>query len=235
MEALRLVQANDGNESIQKELLYNIGRAHEEAFEIDRDLKHLRAALSLYEEYEGFAAWQDVSGGSSDAAQDLQEVRERILDLKKRLRVADQIAENKHNASSPVPPALPPTADWKRPRNIGIGLTVTGGAAIIGGVAFAIVGSRYRPNAQEQVMKLNDLGVPMDHPAWQEGGKFIDDETRKGNAVMAVGGTLAGVGAIGTGVGIYFLVKSGKLKNGKIQPSATLTPTYAGFSLTGRF
>jgi hypothetical protein len=65
--------------------------------------------------------------------------------------------------------------------------------------------------------------------------EYIDDETRRGRIYMAVGGSVAAVGAIGAGVGVAYLVKSKKLKEGRVQPSVALSPAYTGIVLRGRF
>jgi tetratricopeptide (TPR) repeat protein len=232
-KALGIVSAlSEDNEGIKLTLLYNIASAHEKAFAIDKDLSHLRQALQLYKRYKAFAEAQGDIGDQLD-------VETKLIRLEKKLRVADQLEANRNQKSAtrklPPPPEQTPVGDWKKPRNVGIGLTVAGGVALVGGVVMVASGSRLRSNALEQVNQLNDLMVPPDHPAWVEGDEFIESETRRGRTFMAVGGTLAGVGAIGTGVGVYFLVKSGRLKNGKVQPSVAFTSDYAGVQLKGRF
>lgn len=234
--ALGIVAALDAQDETRLMLLYNIASAHEKQFEIDKDVEHLRQALALYKRYLEFAQ------STGDLGEEL-DVAPRITRLEKRVKVADQLERNRANAEKDderdVPPPPPGTAgpdqlDWKKPRNTGIGLVVAGSGLAVGGVIMAIVGSGYEAHAREEVNKLADLGVPMDHPAWMQGGEFIAEEKRKGNALMGVGATMAVVGAAGIGVGSYYLVKSKRMKEG-VAVVPALSPGFAGIQLSGKF
>lgn len=233
-KALGIVTAADGDDHTRLTLLYNIASAHEKAHAIDKDVTHLRQALQLYERYRDFA---QKSGNIGDEL----DVEAKIARLEKQLRAADQMRRNRETAEPrEVPPPPPPVqeteeADWKKPRDTGVGLVVGGSVATIGGVVLAVVGSGREAKAREQVDELADLGVPMDDPAWAEGDQFIADEKRKGNALMGVGATLAVVGAAGVGVGAYYLVKAKKMREGRVSTLPALAPGYAGVQITGRF
>lgn len=233
-EALAIVKREGGDDHVRLTLLYNIGQAHEKQHEIDRDVTHLRQALALYRQYREFAE----SKGDLD---DQLDVEGKILRLEKKLRAHDQIMRNRQktaDAGDPSPPE-PPDVDedpsWRRHRNLGVGLTVAGGAAVVGGVVVAVLGSRYESKARAQVDELADLGVPMDHPAWEEGEDFVAQEKRKGAVLMGVGGSLAAAGAVGAGVGIFYLVKARKAKASRVSATPVLAPGFAGVQLTGRF
>lgn len=229
-KALGIVAAlPEDNEQIQLLLLYNIGSAHEKAFEIDQDLAHLRQALTLYKRYLGFTEEKDDLGEQLD-------VEHRILKIEKKLQLARQIEENKNGERErDVPP--PPVSDdgWKKPRNIGIGLAVMGGAALVGGIGIIVAGSQLKPGAEDEVAKLANLGIPPDHPAWADGDQFIESEERRGKILMGVGGGVAALGAAGTAIGVSYLVKAGKLKKGQLQPTVSAMPGFVGVQLKGRF
>lgn len=220
-ESLAIVTANDGDRAIRLRLLYNIGSAHEKQFAIDHEVEHLRKALALYEKYLEFTG--DLG--------DQLDVESRVLRLEKKLRMAAQIEANK-SAPPPVSDLPPPSPDYKKPRNVGLGLAVPGAAMAIGGAVLIALGSQYEDNAQAQVNELGELGVPQDHPAWSEGEDFVASERRKGVSLIAGGATLATVGLVGVGVGAVYLVKSRKLR---LQVTPSVTPMQAGFTVGGRF
>lgn len=234
-KALGIVVAANGDDQVRLTLLYNIASAHEKQFEIDKDTSHLRQALDLYRRYRDFAR----EGGTID---DIFDVEDRIAKLEKRVRVADQLERNRRERTDKqdVPPPPPKGVvqddlDWKKPRTTGAVLLGVGAAATIGGVVLAVVGSRYEPHARDEVQKLADLGVPMDHPAWKEGDQFIMQERRKGNALMGTGITFAVVGATGVGVGSYLLIKSKKMREGQVGVLPALSPGFAGVQISGSF
>jgi len=232
--ALGIVVAAEGDDAVRLTLLYNIASAHEKQFALDRDVQHLRQALQLYERYRDFAQ----AKGSID---DIFDVEGKIAALEGKLRTHDQIERNKAAGTAaregppPPPPVTEDAADWQRPRRTGIGLVAAGGAAAVGGVVLAVVGSRLEPRAQDQVAELEGMNLPPDHPAWAQGDQFIEQERRKGSALMGVGATFAVVGAAGVGVGAYYLVKSKKMREGRVSTLPALSPGYAGVRIAGRF
>lgn len=224
-EALALVQAGDRAEDERSRLvlLWNIATAHEKAYEIDSDPTHLRQALTLYRRYKGFAE-------STGDPREIEDAKTRIANLEKAM--AD--TERKPPKDEVAPPPVLSDSSWKRPRRIGIGLLVPGAAAVVGGVAVLALGSTYENRARAQVNKLADLGVPPTDPAWDEGEEFIAQERRKGRTMMALGGSLAGVGAVLAGVGTFFVVKA-KRTRARMSVAPTVSTTYLGFSFLGRF
>jgi tetratricopeptide (TPR) repeat protein len=233
-KALGIVTAERGGDEIRLTLLYNIALAHEKQFKIDKDVAHLRQALELYKRYRDFAQSKGDLGEELD-------VEYQIAHLEKQLQIHNQIERNKERGEQPATADPPPVSEldagleWKKPRNTGIGLVAGGGVLTIGGVVLAVVGSTFEGSAEDEVAKLADQGIPMDHPAWAEGDEFIASEKRRGNVFMGVGASVAVVGAVGVGVGSYYLVKSKRLREGRVSALPALSPGYAGVQISGRF
>jgi tetratricopeptide (TPR) repeat protein len=216
-------------------LLYNIGRAHIKAYEIDQDLGHLRQARSIYRQ---FIKEADVEAMFAEFnPQDVADARQELRALEIRLEGLENVTKTKTESDepSPAPPPIEAPVDWKKPRNTGMGLTAAGSAVLVGGVAVLAFGSTLKPGAEGEVNKLADAGVPQDHPAWTEGDNYIESESKRGRTLMALGGALTGVGLIGAGVGIAYLVKAKKLREGRVSPTVALTPTFSGIVVSGRF
>lgn len=224
-QALALVKDDsEHDERSRLVLLWNIASAHEKAYEIDSDPTHLRQALLLYRRYQGFAERIGDAREQEDAAK-------RIANLEKAM-----VSTEPSKKGNDAPASVMPTSDdsWKRPRRVGIGLLVPGAAAVVGGVAVLAVGSTYEGRARDQVGKLDLLGIPPDDPAWDEGDAFIAQERRKGRTMMALGGSLAGVGAVLAGVGTYFVVKAKRTRS-RVRVAPTMSTTYLGISFAGNF
>lgn len=210
-------------------LLYNIGRAHAKAFEVSQDLTHLRQARTIYQQ---FIREADVEAMMEQFnSQDVEDAKQELKLLETRL----QALENPKHSVPLIPPTAPASDAWKRPRNLGIGLVTSGGAVMVTGVALLAAGSTFESSAQDQVNTLADAGVPLDHPAWAEGETFVAGERARGQVFMALGGSLAAVGALGIGVGVASLVKAKRLKTGRVSPSVAMSPSYVGIVLSGRF
>jgi tetratricopeptide (TPR) repeat protein len=226
-EALALVKnTGEQDERSRLVLLWNIASAHEKAYEIDNDTTHLRQALLLYRRYQGFAERTGDKSEQQDAAQ-------RITSLEKAMAELEAPAEKTPKDSAP-PVTVQDDGAWKRPHRIGIGLLVPGVAAVVGGVTVLALGSTYEGRARDKVAKLGDLGVPPDDPAWAEGEAFIAQERRKGKTMMALGGSLVGAGAVLAGVGTFFIVKAKRTRS-RVLASPSVSTTYLGISISGRF
>jgi len=211
-------------------LLYNIGRAHIKAYEINKDLSHLRQARSIYRQ---FIKDADVEAMFEQFnPQDVADARQELRALELRL---EGLENEPKSETPPPPPPIKADVDWKKPRNTGIGLVAAGSAVLAGGVAVLAFGSTLKSGAEGEVNKLADAGVPQDHPAWAEGDSYIASETKRGKTLMAVGGSLAAVGLVGAGVGIAYLVKAKKLKGGRVSPTVALMPGFVGIVVSGRF
>lgn len=202
-------------------LLFNIAAAHEKAYDIDKDPKHLRQALTLYERYT-----EEVpdTGDSLDA-----EVK--IARLRKKIRVLDQIESNRTKGSEPQAVPEPPRADRDRvdnkKRNVGIGLLAGGSAAVVAGVAVLASGARLKPQAEQQVNEVT--GGDMAHEAYEAGQLHIQNEAKRGRIFMGIGAGAAAVGIAGVVAGAVLIKKS------KVSVSPSLGSSFTGISISGSF
>lgn len=208
-------------------LLFNIGRAHLRAHEIDRDIEHLRQAQAIFRR---FLEEADAHPGELDAS-DVDEAREQLAEIDRLLAEAEQ-AER-------APPAEPnhdkAPADPAKLRARGIGLTAAGAALLGGGVGMLVWGGGFGPAAEAQVAELDDLGLPAASPAHADGDDFIAAERRKGSAWMAAGVVTAALGVVGVALGVQQLVKAKKLRERSLGASASFTREAVWLGVSGRF
>jgi tetratricopeptide (TPR) repeat protein len=204
-------------------LLFNIGRTHMRAHEIDQDIEHLRQAQAIFER---FVEEAEAHPGEVSEA-DVSEAQAQLEELERMLAAA---------AQQPVPEDRPtpedtsdkPTADPAKLRARGIGLTAAGAALLGGGVGMLVWGTGYGPAAEAQVAELDTLGLPADSPAYADGDDFIAAERRKGAAWMAAGGVTAALG-------VQQLVKAKKVRERSLGASASFTRDGVWFGVSGRF
>ncbi|MEM6295088.1 MAG: hypothetical protein AAGA54_27705 [Myxococcota bacterium] len=209
---------------VRLDLLFNIGLAHTREYLFDEDPVHLRKALTLFRLYAERKPSDDVA--------------KRISELEAQLA---SLEDDDSTLEPPSPEAAPssnvetepPRDDAGGPsRGLGIGLVAGGGAAVVGGVALLVAGSRLRPAAEESVAALEGMGLEPDDPAFAEGDAFVDEETRRGRAFMAGGGAVAGVGLVAVGVGVWALTRS-RARGGDV--AWWVSPTLGGMTMGGRF
>jgi hypothetical protein len=207
-------------------LLFNIGRAHVRAWEIDRDVEHLRQAQKIIRTFLEEANSKEYAG---------------IIDAETLKSAEVQLAEIDRELAGPAPADEPedepesdqPSADVspqaKRHRATGIGLTVSGVAVLGAGVGMLVWGTTYGPDAQAQV----DGFTPQTMSVLAQGDDFIAAERRKGTAWMAGGGVAAALGVAGLAVGIQQLIKAKRTKAPSV--SAGVGPQGVGVVVSGRF
>lgn len=203
-------------------LLFNIGRAHMRAHEIDKDVEHLRQAQAIFERFvEEAEAYPD----EIDEA-DVNEARAQLDELERMLAAA----ERPDPEADPTPAQRDqPSADATKLRARGIGLTVAGAALLGGGVGMLVWGTGYGPAAEAKVAELDTLGLPADSPAYADADTFIAEERRKGAAWMAAGGVTAAIG-------VQQLVKAKKVTGERsLGASASFTRESVWFGVSGRF
>lgn len=203
------------------QLLYNIARAHEKAYAIDKDTAHLRQALQLYKRY---SSEMPDTGESLDA-----EVN--IARVETKLRTLRSIEQNKATADTPSEPPPAPTVDKpeSKRRKVGIGLLVSGSAFVAGGVGVLVYGGTFKGRAERDVDTLT--GGDVNHPAHAEGQDHIDLMGKRGGAVMGIGGVIAAIGLAQVIVGAIQVRKG----NAEISLSPSYGRAFTGLVVSGRF
>jgi tetratricopeptide (TPR) repeat protein len=208
-------------------LLFNIGRTHMRAYEIYRDIEHLRQARSIFsrlvDEFERFPGEVE--------AEDVAAAHENLTEVERMLAAAESSGE-------PLPPKTE-TLDHRPIRARGIGLTGAGVVLLGAGIGMLAWGSGFGAAAESQVAGLDDLGLPSDSPAFADGDDFIAAERRKGTAWMVAGGVSAALGVTGAAIGIMQLVKAKKLQqrslSAGVSPGVSISREGVWLSVGGRF
>ena len=221
-------------------LLFNIGRAHMRAHEIDRDIEHVRQAKAIFTRFVEQAA--EVEHGAV-APEDVTEAEQQLRLIAELLAAAEA---DESDAPAPVEgpsepldeePERAPSNDEAaaRARKLGVGLTVGGVVVLGGGVGLAVWGSGFAARAEDQVAELDDLGLPEDHPAFAAGDQFVRDERRKGTAWMAGGGVAAGVGVALLAAGVQQLVTAKQLRRAELTAVGRFGNDGLFLGVAGRF
>lgn len=185
LEAFSLVPATYDNRMIKAELIYNVARAQQKWFEIDKDVKHLRQSreilLRYVDELDELYAEQ--------AAMEREKVQEQIADIDVQIAKweAEQ-ARREAQLAERMRPKFDEAADAreaKRNKAIiasGASLTVLG----VGGVALLVTGIITAKSAED---RSADLLLESDIPARQS----ALSQGQAGNAMMLLGSLAGGV------------------------------------------
>jgi hypothetical protein len=208
-------------------LLFNIGRAHVRAWEIDGDVEHLRQAKKILEGFLEQANSQEYAGTID--ADTLAEAEQQLVDIDRAL--AEPAPGDEPDPVDPVGPADTPgdPQQAKRHRAVGIGLTVSGVGLIGAGVGFLVLGSSFGARAQAMV---DDY--PEQTPSvLAQGEDFVAGARRKGSAWMAGGAVAATLGVVGLAIGIQQLVKAKRANTPSV--SAGIGPQGMAIVVQGRF
>jgi tetratricopeptide (TPR) repeat protein len=185
LEAFSLVPATYDNRMIKAELIYNVARAQQKWFEIDKDVKHLRQSreilLRYVDELDELYAEQ--------ATMEREKVEEQIADIDVQIAKweAEQ-ARREAELAERMRPKFDEAADAreaKRNKAIiasGASLTVLG----VGGVALLVTGIITAKSAED---RSADLLLESDIPARQA----ALSQGQGGNAMMLLGSLAGGV------------------------------------------
>ena len=223
-EALNLIGPDEEAYDTRMLLLFNIASAYEKQYSIDNKKSRLKQALALYQRYKAFSRKKGNLGEE--------------LDVEARIARVQQLLAQDHTPppkKTTKPLQLPQGDKEKRPtkKPVGTALVTTGSFLTLGGLALIIVGSQLRGRAIAQVDKLNRLNLPPEHPAWEQGQEFIDQESKKGRILLGTGIAAGAVGAVTTGIGISFFTKKKSAPKISIRP--VLSPKNMGLSISGKF
>jgi tetratricopeptide (TPR) repeat protein len=208
-------------------LMFNIGRTHMRAFEIDEKIEHLKQAKSIFSR---FIEEAEQHGDQVDAG-DIEEAKAELIEIDRLLG-----GEADEPEPGPVDDSRERDApDPARLRTSGIGLTAAGVAVLAGGIGMLAWGSAFGRKAEAKVAPLDDLGLPPESPAFSEADVFVAAERRKGTAWMASGGVAAAVGVVGLALGIRQLVRARRANEGSVSASASFGRQGVWIGLAGRF
>lgn len=219
-------------------LLFNIGRTHMRAFEIDQEVEHLRQAKSI------FTSFVDEAEDHPDEvdAADIEEAKAKLVEIEGLLAPTSEPAADTKPARERKPKRdrPEPTGDPKKVRALGIGLTASGVVVLGGGVGMMVFGAGFGDAAQRQVAGLDDLDLPVDSPAFADADAFVAAERRKGSVWLGVGGFAIGAGVAVLSFGIRKLVTAKRIeknasKKTVVVPTAGFGSEGAWFGVAGRF
>lgn len=226
-QALDLAGRQGTQPGVRAALLFNLGRAHTRAYDVDGDVRHLRQAVDIHRRF-----IEETETLGLEVPDQVEAAEAEIVEIEARLHA---IAESEQDSARGEPavgapgeprpePSQPDDAISKR-RVRGVALTVSGAVALGVGVGVAVFGTSFRRDALDLVDQVDD-------PPEKEQA-FVDDETRKGRIWIATG---AGAAAIGTGLLIWGIVDLAATKKARTTVAAPLLGRgLAGVALRGRF
>lgn len=227
-EAYGLVSDLPENATIKAALIYNIASAQEKAYDIDRDIAHLRQADVLMQRYA--TSIPALYGDTAEANAELDKVNLRIEELQARIEKAE--AEQPQDPPVPVEPPddTPPPRDPAKPsKPFIIAGAVTAGLGLAG-LGVMAAGLAMGGSAND----IDDLDA-MDI----EGRRERFDRGRRGNTLAIVGGSVGGALLVGGAVLLSIGLKRRRSSNLALSPTFTLSqgasPSDMGVQLRGRF
>jgi hypothetical protein len=213
-------------------LIYNIASAREQAYEIDRDVTHLRKARVLLQSYAD--AIPQLYGETSEGLEEAQKVEARIASLDEAISAAEV------EASVPAPqtgdPVERPTAVFPpddglapvtpAPDPVGRRMVAAGGTLVgLGGAGLAVMiaGLIIGGSAND----IDDL-----EPDEIEARRMRFDEGRSGNVMAIAGGVIGGVFAAG---GTVLIVLGRRRTRNDVAVHPAFGPGFGGVHLRARF
>jgi hypothetical protein len=222
-EALKIVTSEGLDPTIRGALLINLARAHLKAYDVSRDVTHLRSAREIYSRIIREA---DRAGYSDD---DIKESETGLEELDAKLAEL----EAQDSAPSPAPTSTNSEQDEGEAgggkRTIGIALAASGGVLIAGGAGALGWGTTYESFAEDSVAESGEQG-------FESANEYIDQQKQRGQQWMIAGGAAAGVGLAVLVTGVVLIVKDGKeQKSAKLNLSPVVSRAGSGLVLTGRF
>lgn len=238
LEAFSLVPATYDNRMIKAELIYNVARAQQKWFEIDKDVKHLRQSREILLRY--VDELDELYG--EQAVMEREKVDEQIADIDAQIAEweAEQ-ARREAELAERMRPKFDEAGDAREAKRnkamIGAGasLSVLG----VGGAALLVTGIIMANSAEDQSAQLLlETDIPARQSALSKG--------QAGNAMILIGSLAGGVflsaGVPLLGVG---LVAEGKRKQRRSEAGLevagirSIAPMWtrggAGLTIGGRF
>lgn len=213
-EAFTASQAIEDDElrgRVQAAILFNLGRAHLEAYRTDQRAEHLRQAIDLFEKY--LAQTADLD--------DRVDAEQRLADARALLDAVAAPTNEPEPTAEPDPEPIPepePTRD-----RISVAGYATLGLAAVGvgvlGAGIGLAGAAQRDYDAGPTREIRTDAVA-------RGGV--------GNAMIIAGGAFAGAMVV-TGVALIGAGKSKQRRNVALVPVPMLGRTSLGISLWGSF
>jgi tetratricopeptide (TPR) repeat protein len=234
-EALKIITAEGSGEAeeyqIRGYLMLNIAKSHVNAYDVDRELFHLRQALSIYKRF------VDESEKISYPPEEIEEAKAEMEKLATRIEEIEAAEKDKGITGTPVPVVITNENEVEATRafGTGIGLTVAGTALVGSGIGFMVYGLGFEAAAQDQV--IQEAGDP-NHVFTPAEERFVEDEKNKGLGLTGGFAAVAALGIAGIGIGAWQISKARKLRRGA-KASATVIPQFGthggGLAIVGRF
>jgi hypothetical protein len=200
LEAYTMIPSTFENRLVKAEIIYNVARAEQKAFQIDQDVTHLRQARAILAGYS-----DEISDlyPSDQAALERERIHEQIDELEVQIaRWEAQQARRENELAERMRPGFDEQADAREERRnkpmigAGAGLTALG----IGGVGLFVAGLVMARSAQASVGALQlQADIPAREAAIDRGdtgNALLVIGTLSGAVFLAVGAPLLGVGLV---------------------------------------
>jgi tetratricopeptide (TPR) repeat protein len=236
-------------------LLYNIGLAYKNWYDVSKNIEHLRKAKAVFQNFYLEAQRDSSVGDPVEAEAEIKQVEQLLAaaEEEERERAAaeaarkDAEAERKGQEEEAAP--VPQGPDPGKKLRLGgiIGMSV-GGAAVIGGgvvgVIFGLRGQEFADELRNLRAQQEEMGCGADSASSECTAISADIDTtksngRKANILMVVSlGVIGGLGLAGVATGtVLFLTGNKRTKAWQQGRKAQLrvSPTLGGLVVQGRF
>jgi tetratricopeptide (TPR) repeat protein len=235
-------------------LLYNIGLAYKNWYEVSKDIEHLRKAKAVFQNFYLEAQRDSSVGDPLEAEAEIKQVEQLLAaaEEEERERAAAEAARKEAEAKGEeqedktVAPQGPDPGKKLRLGGI-IGMGV-GGAMVIGGgvtgVIFGLKGQEFADELRNLRAEQEDMGCGADSSSSDCTAIAADIDTtksngRKANILMVVSlGVIGGLGLAGLAAGtVLYLTGNKRTKAWRQGKRARLrvSPTVGGLVVQGRF
>ncbi len=185
-EALSLVPRTADNRKIRAEIVYNVARAQEKAYDIDRDPRHLRRARRALER---FLEEVDAVYPEAEAPRERAQAEERIAEIDRKIAEAEAEARRREKERlEAMRPKFDPVLDRRQHRRNVSMLGTGAGLFVLGAGALGMMGAGLAIGRTAE-SDLEDLSTTDDL-----------DERRRVMDRGALGNRLAVAGAVTGGV-----------------------------------
>jgi hypothetical protein len=225
-EAYGILSDTPEHAPIKAAIIHNLATARERAFEIDKDVTHLRRAVKLMEQYAD--AIPDLYGDGPEAAEEAKRIADRLADVRAKIDEVEQAQPSDEPADEPDEPR-PSTAqgDATPPDPRARAFVISGATLVALGVAGigVMAGGLAIGKASNDISDLD--------PDDLDGRRERFDRGRAGNVMAYVGGVIGGAalvtGAVLLGLGLE------RRGGSKTAAAPMLAPGLTGLSLRGSF